>query len=235
MIWDPYGTVRRALWIGGGQWAGKSTVANILAGRYGVTVYHADFPATRAHEDRRAVRLSRAGRAVDRDFEQMWVRRLPATMAEEVLAGFRDGFDWILDDLRGLASGRPILAEGWSLRPELVVPVVDSPRQMLLLAPTREFRAHQALTLPRAGAVHSPVSDPALAQRNRLARDELVGADAVRSAGELGVAVIEVDGRLPADRIADRVAAHFAPYLRVSTVDVPTAPAAPPPPVRPAR
>jgi len=22
-IWDPFGTLRRALWIGGGQWAGK--------------------------------------------------------------------------------------------------------------------------------------------------------------------------------------------------------------------
>jgi len=28
---DPFGTIRNALWIGGGQWAGKSTVARLLA------------------------------------------------------------------------------------------------------------------------------------------------------------------------------------------------------------
>lgn len=31
---DPFGTIANALWIGGGQWAGKSTVARLLgAGR----------------------------------------------------------------------------------------------------------------------------------------------------------------------------------------------------------
>src|SRR5438477_598130 len=28
-IWDPFGTLRDALWIGGGQWAGKSTAAQL--------------------------------------------------------------------------------------------------------------------------------------------------------------------------------------------------------------
>jgi hypothetical protein len=27
--WDPFGTLHVALWIGGAQWAGKSTVARI--------------------------------------------------------------------------------------------------------------------------------------------------------------------------------------------------------------
>jgi hypothetical protein len=38
----PFGTLRGALWIGEGQWAGKSTVARILALRYGLTAYHYD-------------------------------------------------------------------------------------------------------------------------------------------------------------------------------------------------
>lgn len=43
VTWDPLGTIGNVRWIGGGQWAGKTTVAGILARRYGLTVYrHAD-------------------------------------------------------------------------------------------------------------------------------------------------------------------------------------------------
>jgi hypothetical protein len=134
-------------------------------------------------------------------------------MAAETLAGFPVRFEWALDDLRALVSGRPILAEGWGLRPELVAPIIDSPRRMIVMVPTEEFRERQARELPRATAVGGNVSDPARAQRNRLERDRLVAEDAVRSAQRLGVRVIEVDGTRDADTIANMVADHFHPYL----------------------
>ncbi|MGH8963771.1 MAG: hypothetical protein ACRDXB_00315, partial [Actinomycetes bacterium] len=59
------------------------------------------------------------------------------------LANFPVRFEWALDDLRCLVSGRPIIAEGWGLRPELVAPIIDSPRQMIVMVPTPEFRDHQ--------------------------------------------------------------------------------------------
>ena len=52
--WDPFGTIRNALWIGGGQWAGKSTVARLLARRYGLTAYHYDY-----QDDPRDLHLAR--------------------------------------------------------------------------------------------------------------------------------------------------------------------------------
>ncbi|WP_426511059.1 hypothetical protein ACPPVO_10720 [Dactylosporangium sp. McL0621] len=113
MLWDPSGAPRQALWIGGGQWAGKSTVARILAFRHGITAY----------------------------------------------------------------------------------------------------RRHQLGTLTRAGAPPRGVSDPERAQRNRIARDRLVAEDAVRAATALGMPVVEIDGSLGAEGIADIVAEHFSPYL----------------------
>jgi len=90
---------------------------------------------------------------------------------------------------------------------------VDSPDRMIVLVPTEEFRTHQTRHLPRAGALEARVSDPVRAQRNRVARDRLIAADAVARAVEHGIRVIEVDGRLNADEMTDVVAAHFAPYL----------------------
>ncbi|WP_222708807.1 hypothetical protein [Nonomuraea sp. C10] len=212
--WDPFGTLRRALWIGGGQWAGKSTVARLLAVQYGVTVYHYDYHDARGHNDRRiARRVGRGEPVTGPDPDRMWVHTTPEKMAAETLAGFPDRFEWALDDLRALVSGHPIIAEGWGLRPELVAPVIDSPRRMVVIVPTPEFRLRQVQELPRAASLGHRVSDPARAQANRLTRDRLVAEDAVRTAQRIGIRVIEVDGSRDAAAIAELVADHFSPYL----------------------
>lgn len=214
IVWDPYGTLRQALWIGGGQWAGKSTVARILAVRHGVTAYHYDYHDARGHDDRRIAARVRLGQpTAPPDPDEVWVEPSPPAMAAETLAGFPARFEWALDDLRALVSGRPILAEGWGLRPGLVASIVDSPRRMIVMVPTEDFRRHQLEALPRAGTPPRGVSDPERAQQNRIARDRLVAEDAVRTAAEHGMVVIQVDGSRSAEDIADTVADHFSPFL----------------------
>jgi hypothetical protein len=208
-VWDPTGTISRALWIGGGQWAGKSTVARLLAVRHGLTAYHYDYHDARGHFDRRIAR----GESVERDPDRNWVRRAPEEMAADAHAIFALRFEWTLDDLRALDSPQPLIAEGWGLRPEFVVPLLDSPRRMIVMVPTEEFQRHQAATLPRAGAITHEVSDPERAQQNRLARDRLLAQDAAARARELGVRVLEVDGSRETEEVADLVADHFRPYL----------------------
>lgn len=213
MEWTPDGTIRNALWIGGGQWAGKTTVSALLSDRYGLTHYHYDAHAAHGHEDRRLAALIRRGeRPAETDWESYWVGEDPRATAKWVLANFPDYFAWVLDDLRALVSPYPIVAEGWGLRPELVAEVTDR-RRMVVLAPTDEWQEHQAATVPRAGAVSARVSDPARAQRNRLERDRLITADAVRQAGRLGIRVITVDGTRGPKQITDEVAAHFSGFV----------------------
>jgi 2-phosphoglycerate kinase len=217
MVWDPFGTLRQILWIGGGQWAGKSTVARILAVRHGVTAYHYDYHDARGHDDRRIADRLRLGQPpAPPDPDTVWVHQSPETMAAETLAGFPIRFEWALDDLRALVSGRPIIAEGWGLRPELVASIVDSPRRMIVMVPTEAFRQHQLETLPRAGTFWLKVSDPERAQRNRIVRDRIVADDAVRTAYQHGMTVIEVDGTVDAEGIADIVTEHFSPFLAVA-------------------
>jgi 2-phosphoglycerate kinase len=203
MVWDPFGTIGNALWLGGGQWAGKSTVARILAHRLGLTAYHHDYHNARSHYDRRVACWLRAGESTtDPDPDEMWVRHTPQEMAADVLAHFPQQFEWILDDLRALVSGRPIIAEGWGLRPELVAALGGAER-MLVMVPTEQFRRHQIRTLERAGRIRAAVSDPDLAQRNRVERDRLIAADAVASAQRHGIPVLRIDGSRDAEGVAD--------------------------------
>jgi hypothetical protein len=211
--WDPFGTLHAALWIGGAQWAGKSTVANIVAVRHGLTAYHYDYHDARGHQDRRTARRARAGLARADPPAPVWAGSTPQELAEQCLAVFAERFEFVLDDLRALTSPNPVLAEGFGLRPDVLAPLLDSPGQMIVLTPTEEFRQHQLRTLPRAGALSAVVADPVRAQANRVERDRLLAADTVRAAREHGVRVLEVDGSVDAESIADAVAAHFGPYL----------------------
>jgi hypothetical protein len=117
-VWDPFGTLGAALWIGGGQWAGKSTVARLLALRYGLTAYHYDYHDARGHEDRRIARRVRLGQPPPGpDSDEAWVNSTPEQMAADTVAAFPARLEWALDDLRALVSGRPIIAEGWGCDP----------------------------------------------------------------------------------------------------------------------
>lgn len=213
-IWDPFGTLHNALWIGGAQWAGKSTVANLLAGRYGITAYHYDYHDARGHNDRRiAGRAERGEPLAGPDPDEIWVTPSPEEMAADTLRIHKERFGFVLDDLRALVSGRPILAEGWGLRPDLVAPLLDAPDRMLVMVPTLEFHQRQSRELERARQFHARVSDPGRAQRNRLARDRLVAADAVERARRLDIRVLEIDGTRPLETVAEVVAGHFSRYL----------------------
>lgn len=215
MHWDPFTTLQRALWITGGQWAGKSTTAGIIAERYGLTHYHYDYHDARGHLDRRtARRLRRGEKLMEPDAESMWIESTVEQTFDEALATFVERFDYVQDDLRALVSPRPIIADGWGLRPELVAPLMSSPRRMVVMVPTEEFRQHQLRQLQRAGALRDNVSDPELAQRNRIARDRIIAEDAVRGAKLCNIRVIEVDGSRDAQAMADLVAEHFHEFLK---------------------
>ncbi|BCJ69132.1 hypothetical protein [Polymorphospora rubra] len=212
MQWTYDGTIRNVLWIGGAQWAGKSTVAAILTSRYGLTHYHCDYQDSRAHEDRRNAARARRGQPPT-DWPAYWSQLSPREMADRALDDFAERFPWVLDDLRALVSPYPILADGWNLRPDLIATVADDLRRAVVLVPTDEWRAHQAAALPRAGAFGADLPDPEQARRNRLERDRILATDAAQRATALGIRVVEVDGTENAESIADEVADHFGAAL----------------------
>lgn len=216
----PHLNLERVLWIGGAQWSGKTMVAHLLAVRHPLLLYAYDYHDARSHADRsrahpdhypnRHAFLS----ALDRDPDDVWVNRAPDEMAANARLSFIERFEMVLDDLRAMPSGPPILAEGWGLRPELVAPLIDTPEKAVFLVLTEEFRQHQLRALARAASfTGAGVSDPERAQRNRIERDRLLAQDVVDSAHRLGLRVIMVDGSRDAAAIASDVEEQFRPFL----------------------
>ena len=212
--------LERVLWIGGAQWSGKTSVAQLLAVRHGLIHYAYDYHDARSHADRSRAHPERYPqraaflRALERDPDAAWVAPAPEEMAASALLSFAERFEMVLDDLSNLPTGAAVLAEGWGLRPDLVAPLLDAPERAVFLVPTEEFRQHQLSTLPRAGTFGAAgVSDRERAQRNRVTRDRIVAEEVVASAQRLGLRVIMVDGTQSVAGLADLVEAQVRPYL----------------------
>lgn len=210
----------RVLWIGGAQWSGKTSVAQLLGVRHPLVLYAYDYHDARSHAERSRAEPDRFPyrhaffTALDRHPDEVWVTPAPEAMAASTLHSFRERFAMVIEDLAAMPAGVPVLAEGWGLRPELVAPLPDDPRRAVFLVPTEQFRQQQIGTLPRAGQLQTlGVSDPERAQRNRVARDRILADDVIESAGRLGLRVIMVDGSLNVAEIADLVEEQFRPFV----------------------
>ena len=207
------------LWVGGAQWAGKTTVARLLAARYPLVVYAYDYHDARSHSARARADADRFPaynaflEALNDDPDRVWSDPSPEQMTEQALAVFGERFQMVLEDLAAMPEATPVLAEGWGLRPDLVAPHLAAPEQAIFLVPTRSFRESQLDALGRAKRLGTTVREPTRAQRNRVERDRLLADDVVARATALGLPVLEVDGTEDAPAVAERVERQFRPFL----------------------
>jgi hypothetical protein len=179
-------------WIGGGSGAGKSTVARQLAAEHGLRLYHTEpFSKYLARAGARATPLLDGFMAMDMD--ERWVNRPPERMLA-TFHGFRgEGFDLVLDDLRALPPGPPVLAEGFSLLPRLVAPLLCGPRQAVWLLPTPEFRRAAFESRGSTWTIPNKTSDPQRALANLLARDQLFTDELRAQARAFRLRTVEVE------------------------------------------
>jgi len=191
-------------WIGGGSGAGKSTVAARLAADHGLRLYHAEpFSQFAGRTDPGLTPLLQAFVAMDMD--DRWVNRPPEVMLE-TFHGFQgEGFDLVLEDLRALPPDPPVLAEGFSLLPRLVAPLLCRPRQAVWLLPTPEFRRAAFESRGSTWTIPNRTSDPQRALTNLLARDQLFTEELRAQARAAGVQTMDVDGSLDVGESVARV------------------------------
>ena len=190
-----------ALWIGGPQASGKSSVAAALADRFGLQLYHVD-ARTWVHEERMP-----PTEFASLTMDERWVH----TDVERMLGWFvnhsRHRFRLVLEDLRALPDAPACIVEGPQLFPTSVSAVLGSPDQALFLLPLPAEMEERL----RARGLMEGTSDGARARENAIARDLLIAKTFEREARELRLTAMEVDRSL--DEMVELAAAHFAPAV----------------------
>jgi len=191
-------------WIGGGSGAGKSTVAAALAARFGLALHHVE-PPSRFISQTTPETAPLLHAFIGMSMDERWVSRSPQEMYDTFHAFHGECFDQLIAELRDL-SGRPLLVEGFSLLPRLVLPLTESRSQSIWLVPTPDFRRRAFQARGSTWTIPSRTRDPARALDNILARDAIFTEQVRREAERLGAQWLDVDGRLTLEQTIERVA-----------------------------
>ena len=109
----------RVYWLGGSPCAGKSSVADLLAERYDLTVYRCDDAYFRHTQICNPIDQPTLYAITTMSWDEIWMRPVDVQVASE-LAAYREEFPMILADLSTLPPDRPILVEGAACLPNLV-------------------------------------------------------------------------------------------------------------------
>ena len=153
------------LWLGGAPDAGKTTVARLLAERHGFHLYVLD-AAMQAHWAKANPAWHPAFTAFQAlTLDERWVLPTPAAMAQQIVRIGAERFGLAIENLLMLPRQPHILAERPWLFPELVAPLLFSPRQAIWLVPTTEFKLASAARRDKP-RVRSQTSDPERTRRN---------------------------------------------------------------------
>lgn len=192
--------------VGGGSGAGKSTVAERLVARHGLRLYQAEQFSTYMRRPTPAgAPLLHAFLAMDMD--ERWVNRSPQDMFNTFHGFHGEQFDLIVKDLLALPRQPRVIAEGFTLLPRLVAPLLSGPNQAVWLAPTSEFRGAAFDSRGSTWDIPRKTSNPERGLANMLMRDRIFSGQVVRDATALGLAVIDVDLGQTVEGLVNRVAA----------------------------
>ena len=219
---DLKSALEHVLWIGGGTDTGKTSIAQAIAHRYGLQIYHYDRNEP-SHIERlidagstyfqELVTKTAEGRWVLRDVDAYWVLRSPEVMAQETIASWKARFPLVVEDLQAMPKEPMIIAEGPGLFPENVYPTLHTPRQAIWLVPTESFK--RALVERRGKpSVRAQTRDPERATENLIGRDLLMARRVEEEALERGLTVCEVDGSRSLEEMIALVERHFEPLLQ---------------------
>jgi len=192
-------------WIGGSPCAGKTSLARLLAARYGLGTYHCD--------DGYAGRQARAnGEGQPRlhalqtaTCDEIWLGEVGTMVADELQA-YGEELPMIVEELVTLGGG-PLLVEGTALLPERVAALLGGRRRAIWVVPTEEFQRRHYAQRAWTAEVVSGCSDPGRAWANWMARDAAFARRVADQAAALGLPVLWVDGRRTLERTAQVVAA----------------------------
>ena len=182
------------LWMGGSPCPGKSSIARILAGEHQLHTYHCDEAFADHRQQVTASQQPMLHRWTHTAWEELWMQPHEVLVAE-ALACYREHFELVLQDLLDLPRSEPVLAEGTCLLPGSVDEVLSNKDQAVWVIPTEAFQ--KARYRERGAWVEGILSEctrPDEAFQNWMDRDAEFAKRVTRTAQDLGLRVVYVDG-----------------------------------------
>ncbi|MEK3805773.1 hypothetical protein MHB63_04100 [Bacillus sp. FSL H8-0547] len=180
-------------WIGGSACAGKSTLAQMYAKKYGLDLYSCD-----EHFYEHLKNISKLTQPAMYKVSKMtaneaFYKREIAEQLRVYILSFKEDFLFVINDLAKM-SDRPIVVEGNQLLPSLVLPYLNDKDKAIWLIPTENFQREYYKRRNWIEKVLEDTEDPEMAFNNWMTRDALFAKLVYQKATDLKLNVLQVDG-----------------------------------------
>ena len=200
--------LENVFWLGGSPCAGKSSISEIIASRFGLDVYHVDeaFEAHAQHFD--PLRHPALTKWLKSSWNQRWMQPTE-NLLQDVIACYREHFTLVLEDIFSLPKRKSLLVEGTALLPAQVASVLLRPSHAIWLIPTADFQRTHYAKRDWITSVLAQCSEPEVAFHNWMERDIRFARWIEAEASATHLTLLRVDGNRTIEQNADAVARHF--------------------------
>ena len=182
-------------WIGGAPCSGKSTIAEKVAFKHGLSLFKSDDHMYAHMNLARAEKQPVMAKVASLSWDEIWTRPV-AVQVQDEFDFYREEFDMLLEELALYPQGQPILAEGNAWLPELLARLQPPPEHCVFLISTKEFQVANYSQRQFIKDILAQCADPQAAFANWMERDARFGETVDQAARQMGLPVIRVDGRL---------------------------------------
>lgn len=195
--------------IGGSPCSGKSTVAEAIAARWGLTYFKVD-----DHLDRYLQKAAEEGKPAcaavqGMSPEQIWMRDAHEQCREE-LKIYEEIFGYVWQDIASLDAPEGIITEGAAYLPSLVKQLGIPPEKYLSITPAKAFQLHHYSKREWVPYVLAGCSNQEKAFANWMERDALFAVAVQQQCDRCGYRSVINDGSLSPEDLIQLTAAHFA-------------------------
>ena len=200
--------LQNVFWLGGSPCAGKSSIGEILAGRFELDLYRVD-EAFETHA--RGLDPAHQPALVKwcaASWDERWLQSIDR-LVQDVIACYREHFALIREDILALPKRKPLLVEGTALLPRQVAGIVPEKSHALWLIPTANFQREYYPKREWARAIVAQCREPEVAFHNWMERDIRFAAWVEAEVTALNLQLLKVDGSRTIEENAEAVAAHF--------------------------
>lgn len=202
------GNLGHVFWLGGSPCAGKSSISEILVGRFDLRLYRVD-EAFEEHARRfDSSRQPALTKWLASSWDERWTGPVES-LVREVIDCYREHFALILEDVLSLPRDRNVLVEGTALPPRDVAGVLTDRRRALWVVPTADFQREHYSKREWVCRILEQCDSPEAAFRNWMERDAEFARWVAAEVNELGLELLTVDGRRTIEENASTVASHF--------------------------
>jgi 2-phosphoglycerate kinase len=198
----------KVFWLGGSPCSGKSSLSEILAGRFDLDIYHVD-DAFETHRQRLDPAQQPAlSKWLASSWNDRWMQPVDS-LVHDAIACYREHFALIADDIAARPSGKSLLVEGTALLPRGVADRLGQNSRAIWVIPTASFQRERYSERQWARTIVEQCDNPEVAFHNWMERDIRFAEWIEAETSALGLQLLKIDGNRTIAETAEEVARYF--------------------------